>query len=161
MKIRKDPYCVGFHHGFTPHSTHLWGTPHSFSMTGVTDKTPIPHIPSTLSKYQRTQAGKPPIPHTFCVIFIFTPISHSVLQIYPHFVSTQFHTIFQFSTLHSTPNSVRACYSTFWASRPPGISIKTSFHSYLLPRKMITFIVNLVHYWRKGNQKCGVTLFKK
>ena len=37
-------------------------------------------------------------------------------KFHPHFVSTQFHTIFQVPT----PSSFQACYSIFWPSRPPG-----------------------------------------
>ena len=103
-----------------PHSTHFWATPHSFSVNGFTDKASF---------------------HTFLVLLLLanieakhrflcrqTPHSTHILhhfdfypQITPsltNFTPTQFHTIFQFSTQHSTLNSVRACYSTFWASRP-------------------------------------------
>ena len=82
MKIRKDPYCVDFRLGFTPHSTQFWATPHTFSVDGVTHKVPIPHISSTFCKYCcRTWAffaRKHPIPHTFCVIFDYIPISHPI-----------------------------------------------------------------------------------
>ncbi len=102
MKIRKDPYCVEFHLGFTPHSTQCWVTPHNFYVNGVTEKAPIPHncessvirvtdkapIPhntSTFCKYccpiWTFFVRKHPIPHTFCVILIFIPIAHPLLQI--------------------------------------------------------------------------------
>ncbi len=87
MKIRKDPYCVDVHLGFTPHSTQCWVTPHNFSENGLTDKTPIPHNSSNFCKCCcRTWAffvKKHPIPHTFSVILIFIPISHPLLQISP------------------------------------------------------------------------------
>ncbi len=41
MKIRKDPYCVNFHLGFTPHSTQCWVTQHNSSVNRVTDKPPF------------------------------------------------------------------------------------------------------------------------
>ena len=77
MKIRKDPYCVDVHLGFTPHSTQFWVTPHYFSVNGVDVKVPIPHISSTFCKYcWRTWSffvRKHPIPHSFCVILITYP----------------------------------------------------------------------------------------
>ncbi len=119
----------GFSSWIYPHSIHFRATPHSFCVNGVTEKTLIPHISRIFSKYCcRTQAfcaGKPPIPHTVSIILMFTPVSHQVFQNWAHFVSTQFHTIFQFSTPHSAPNSLRACYSTFWASRPPLVLLIT------------------------------------
>ncbi len=85
MKIRKDPYCVDFHLGFIPHSTQCWVTPHIFYVNGVTDKAPIPHNSSTFCKYCCRKwaffVWKHHIPHTFCVILSFIPISHPLLQI--------------------------------------------------------------------------------
>ena len=49
-KIRKDPYCVDFHLGFTPHSTQCWVTLHKFVRIEVTDKASIPYNSSTFCK---------------------------------------------------------------------------------------------------------------
>ncbi len=112
MKFRKDPYCVDFHCEFTPHSTHFLVTPHSLSGNVVSDKAPIPHISITFSQYCRqTQAfcaGKPPIPHTFCAILIFTPISHSVLQVLPPFCV---HTIPHHFSISDPPFHTQFCSS--------------------------------------------------
>ncbi len=124
MKIWKDPYCVDFHLGFTPHSTQWWATPHIFSVNGVTDKAPIPHNSSTFCKYCCRKwaffVWKHPIPHTFVSFWVLYPYNTHSYKFHPHFVSTRFHTSFPCLTPHSTPNSFRACYSTFWLSRPPG-----------------------------------------
>ncbi len=104
----------------------MWVTQHNFSLNGVTDKVPIPHNSSTFCKYCcRTWAffvRKHPIPHTH-ILFYFdfnihiTPTLTNFTPILCPHDSTQFFHFFK--TPHSTPNSFRACYSTFWLSPPP------------------------------------------
>ncbi len=59
--LKKNPSCVDFHLGFTPHSTQCWVTPHnlSVSVNGITDNAPIlchfdfyTHITPTLTAIQ-------------------------------------------------------------------------------------------------------------
>ncbi len=107
-----------------PPIPHTSGRLHTVSLwMGLLIKPPFHTFPVLLENIV-TEHGlfvleNPPF-HTHFVSFWFLPPYHTQsYKFYPHFVSTQFHTIFQISTPHSTPNSVRACYSTFWASRPP------------------------------------------
>ncbi len=90
MKIRKDPYCMDFHLGFTLHFTHCWVTPHNFSVNGVTDKAPIPDNSSTFCKYCcRTWTffvRKHPIgysTHILCHFDFYTHITHTLTNFTP------------------------------------------------------------------------------
>ncbi len=120
--MQKDPYCVDFHCGFTPHSTHFWAPPHSFSVNGVTDKAPIPHISSTFLQISSQNTGslyRKTLHSTQILCFDFLPPYHTqVLQILPSFCV---HTIPHHLSIFDPPFHTKFCLSMllYILGKPP------------------------------------------